>query len=252
MNSSKLISHFSQIISLKPVPQLAGAMWFVSALIITCIIFCGLSYLIKFVAKKNYESIRLFCIIILLITANYLSLEKIRLPAYIDISFMATFFYYIGYLYQKHESRIPNDIFLALSSMLILFICMRYGYPQIVQRKYISLPFLLVCGLTGIYFNLFLCKKLTAKKTIKIIDYIGENTLIILALHLLFFKIASLILIHFQNLPFNDLASFPTIKGTSKHWWWLYTLSGLIFPLIIKYNYEIIRSRFISHLKPDR
>jgi fucose 4-O-acetylase-like acetyltransferase len=136
--------------------------------------------------------------------------------------------------------------------VLILTLCTKYGYIQILQRKYISLPFLLVCGATGIYFNLYICKKLTAQKSVRIINYIGENTLIILALHLLFFKIASLILIHFQNLPVNDLASFPTIKGTSKHWWWLYSLCGLIFPLIIKYNYEIIRARFLLYLKPDR
>lgn len=252
MSNSNIISHFFQILSLKPKPQLAGAMWFVSALIITCIMFCSLSYLIKFVAQKHQESIRMLCMVILLITANYLSLEKIRLPVYIDISFMAIFFYYIGYLYQKHEHQVPINFVLALSSMLILAICTRYGYPQIVQRKYISLPFLLVCGVTGIYFNLYICKKLTAQKTVKIIDYIGENTLIILALHFLAFKAVSLVLIHFQNLPIGYLANFPTIKGTSKHWWWLYALSGLIFPLIIRYNYEIIRSRFILYLKPDR
>ncbi len=252
MTSSKLISHFFQILSLKPKPPLAGAMWFVSALIITCILFCGLSYLIKLVAKKDHESIRMLCMVILLIAANYLSIEKIRLPVYIDISFMAIFFYYIGYLYQKYEPHIPNNFFIAVSSVMILALCTKYGYIQVVKRKYVSLPFLLVCGVTGIYYNLYICKKLTAQKTIRIIDYIGENTLIILAFHFLAFKITSLILIYFQNLPIDTLASFPTIKGTSKHWWWLYALSGLVFPLIIKYTYELIRHRLTLFFNPNQ
>lgn len=252
MSSAKLFSHFLQILSLKPKPQLAGAMWFVSALIITCVIFCVLSYLIKFAPKKNHESIRMLCVVILLITANYLSLEKIRLPVYTDIAFMAIFFYYTGYLYQKYETIIPNSFVLALSSVLILALCTKYGHIQIAQRKYIDLPFLLVCGLTGIYFNLYISKLLAAKKTVRVINYIGENTLIILALHFLAFKAASLFLIHFQHLPIDAMVSFPTIKGTSKHWWWLYALSGLLFPLIIRYNYEIIRSRITLYLKTHR
>lgn len=68
----------------------------------------------------------------------------------------------------------------------------------------------------------------------KALVYIGDNTLAILTWHLICFKLTSLLIIKINHLSIAALASFPVISEYSKEGWWLiYTITGLIFPLII-------------------
>ena len=68
--------------------------------------------------------------------------------------------------------------------------------------------------------------------------YIGKNTLQILALHFMSFKIVSIVVILVYNLPFEMLSEFPVIKCHHEITWPLYSLVGISLPLLIKVGYN--------------
>ena len=211
LTNEMMWDQFLSILKLRPRQQMAGAMWFVSALLITSTIFCLLSYLLKFISKKQYAYLRFFCVAVIFMLGIYLSVLKIRINPYLDISFVLLIFFYGGYLFKKFEDKIPINIYMALTAFLMLRICMDFGFPRIPARQYINPPFLLMTGFAGIYLNIYISKKLADFKKIKIVNHIGKNTLAILALHFLSFKMVNLLAIYCLNLPIDQLTSFPFI-----------------------------------------
>ena len=68
----------------------------------------------------------------------------------------------------------------------------------------------------GIYLILYYSKYLAVRfQPLNISEYIGENTLIIMALHFLSFKLINLLQIRYYNLPNYMLAKFSVIHGSS-------------------------------------
>lgn len=240
MTYSHMLRDLFYILILYPSQPMATAMWFISVLFMTNILFCTVSCFVNYLVRQNHEYVRALSIFMIYMIGYYLSIEGVRLLSFADISLVAVLFYYLGYLYHKHETRIPNKLLIALLSLLVLSISTQYGFIEMFRRKYVNPFFLLACGLSGIYFNLYISKALAGKQSIKIINYIGNNTFTILALHFIAFKIASLILIYYKNLSINVLSDFPMINGVDKYWWWFYFLAGLILPLTYKYTCEMV------------
>lgn len=88
----------------------------------------------------------------------------------------------------------------------------------------------------GIYLNIFIAKYIDNlnKDCIftRILSYIGKNTIIILSLHLLVFKLVMLLQIKVYNLSIDRLTDFPFIQMDGL-WWILYTIIGIFVPLAI-------------------
>ncbi|MCD4722735.1 MAG: acyltransferase family protein [Desulfobacula sp.] len=246
LNNEMMWDQFLSILKLRPRQQMAGAMWFVSSLLITSTLFCLLSFILKFISKKQRTYLLFFCIAAIFMSGIHLSVLKIQIHPYIDISFVLLIFFYGGYLFKKNEDKIPINIYLAVTSFLMLRICMEFGFPQIPARRYINPPFLLMTGFAGIYLNIYISKKLAEFKKIKLLNYIGQNTLAILALHFLSFKVINLLAIYCFNLPFDQLASFPIIKSTSQYWRWLYVLAGLSIPVVLKSIFNLAYIRVVN------
>ena len=249
LNNQQLIQSFFKILLLQTSQQLSGAMWFVATLFVTNILFCILSYTLFLLIKENYEIIRMFSILFFFTVANYLSSKQITLPATnIDIAFIALFFYYAGYLYKKFEHKIPINMLFAILSTIILILCTDHGMIVINDRQYVNPLFLLTCSGTGVYLNLYISKFLAAKKRFKILNYAGKNTIIILAMHFLCFKLVNLIIILCKELPVTRLADFPFIQNVSEYWSFALVFSGLFFPLLIKYCFDCLRQIFAEKI----
>lgn len=240
MSLNEIYHYLLGILTLESELRLAGALWFVSALFISSVLFCCISATLKKIISVSgyndkYESIRFLIVLSLFLFANYLSIIKVTFPRYIDISLVLMFFYYLGYLYQKYEKHIQINIFIAISSILTIFICVKYGFPQFSQRKYIHPSYILVCGIAGIYFNIYISKLFASCRSIEFVNYAGKNTMVVLAMHFLAFKLVSLIIIYTQNLPLETLSSFPVIRSANQGYRWLYLAAGLLVPLAGKY-----------------
>ena len=69
----------------------------------------------------------------------------------------------------------------------------------------------------------------------RFLRFCGDHTLTILALHFLSFKIINLFGVVTLGLPESQVASFPTIEGLGGCWWILYSVVGLLLPLLVAY-----------------
>ena len=243
--------HFLQILLLNNSQQMAGAMWFVASLFSISILFLLISKISISLSLtvRNFnirEYVRFFIVLSLYITGYYFSYIKCKLPALLDVSFVLLIFYYCGFLYRKYEHKIPLNLFLAIISFFALLFCMKFGFPLIIQRKYINLLFLIFCGLAGTYLNIYLANKCASIKMVKFVNYAGKNTMAILALHFLAFKSVSIFIIYTHNIPINLLSSFPIIRESSQFYRWVYVSSGLILPLLAIYIFDTIILKFKS------
>ena len=252
VDADNIIRYFLRIFLFDNNQQLTGAMWFVPTLFIVSILFLFICKVSEMMAQtsgyfKEREHTRFFLIASLYLLGNYLAFHKYQLPVLLDISFVLLIFYYGGYLFRKHEQKIPLNIFLALPILLALLLGMNYGFPHIIQREYVNPSSLLLYGMAGIYLNLFIAHKCpTSFKVMRLINFAGRNTMEILAFHFLSFKTVTLFIIYSQNLPLNLLSSFPVIQESSQYYRWLYVLSGLVVPLCGVYCFNTVREK----LKP--
>ena len=64
--------------------------------------------------------------------------------------------------------------------------------------------------------------------------------MVILAMHLLTFKLISLAKIAYYSWPIERLAEFPAIEQNNNVWWLAYTLVGVGIPLILSKSYNIL------------
>ena len=65
------------------------------------------------------------------------------------------------------------------------------------------------------------------------LDYIGNNTLIIMVLHLLIFKFTSLLLVSFNIISQDCLSAWPVPAIAKDGLWILYSIAGVCIPLTI-------------------
>ncbi len=216
--------------------QLLGIFWFVTALFNVNVLFCFINYFIdKLVCTelcKEKEKIIFAVVFTLFIAGSLLAFANIILPRHIDTVFVVIVFYYSGYMYRKHEDRIPiNNNYLVIALALLLLNSL-YGDIRIDSHRYVNPSFLLVNSFLGIYAIIGISKYLVANlKNGNVLEYIGEHTFIIMALHFISFKMINYLQIIYYDLPIYKLAMFPTIKGYGSYWWILYTLCGLFIPL---------------------
>jgi fucose 4-O-acetylase-like acetyltransferase len=252
LNNTDFNKQFFQIVTLQQNLQMAGAMWFVAALFLVSILFLVISILTElFTFQLNHSSIkerfRFFLVSIFYFIGHTLAMNNHKLPALLDISLVIVPFYYLGYLYKKYEKEIPVSIFLALPMFILLTISMEYGFPQIIQRKYVDPSTLLSCGIAGIYLNIYIAlRSPTHDLILNFINFTGRNTMAILALHFLAFKVMSLLIIQYKNLPMSLLSSFPVIKQSGQFERLMYVCAGLLLPLAGVYLCNNIYRMLIS------
>lgn len=81
-----------------------------------------------------------------------------------------------------------------------------------------------------------------------ILDYVGKKTLYILIFHFISFKLVSFILIGIDNRPFTELTHFPVIENNSYCLWIVYSIVGVIVPLLIKHRMDHISSFYAKNV----
>ena len=89
---------------------------------------------------------------------------------------------------------------------------------------------------------------LRIKVIVKTLSYIGNRTLDILTWHFLSFKVVSLLIILVYGLSIHRLGEFPVILEYSRNGWWLlYTIMGVVTPLLIVELFSRIRINYGSY-----
>ena len=229
---------------------LISAFWFLKSLFYVNIIFCCMSFIIKKLFGEKSENVRLIAVSVAFAVFYVLSENKIFISgeiSFISRAFIINIFFYFGFLYKKYEERLKGiyKFPVMIFAFIYIIIAARYDSIDFYTFYFSSIPFLLISSIVGIYFNIYLSKifikYLKKTKGIEIIEYIGKNSLWVLAYHLIFFKLAILIKIKIYNLDFSVIGSFPTyIHG--KHDWIIDTIIGIVLPIILCITYNKIKN----------
>jgi fucose 4-O-acetylase-like acetyltransferase len=88
---------------------------------------------------------------------------------------------------------------------------------------------------------LYISKVISKRYKANVLLYIGRNTISIMALQFISFKIVAIIQIYIYRYPLYYLAKFPVISGNNG-WWILYSIVGVIVPIFIKYICKMVHN----------
>lgn len=231
------------ILKVGDVEELLGAFWFIRALLFSSLMVATVQFILGRYIRFNRYFVGLSLLILSLISRYY----NLRLP-YIGslyILFFSSFFYVVGYCYNKIESdRCYSDIALIISATLTATGLIYFDHVVGVLENGFKdvLPYS-IFAISGTLMVLNISKRIELLKVKNLFYYVGNNTMIILAIHLLTFKLISLIKITYYSWPIERLAEFPVIEQNNSLWWLAYTLVGVGIPLILSKCYNILIQR---------
>jgi fucose 4-O-acetylase-like acetyltransferase len=242
----------AQLIFFQESEQLLGGFWFLPCLFFTAIIFFVFSSISN--KLKNNYALPILCILGFIL-GNIMFYFNIRLP-FIPYDFrlflITTLVFFIGFLYKKYEYLIPINSYFSLLCLLLLILVLMIGCYKIdsINSTVGYLPkailYLILTPILGTYIILYLSKIVSRYRIADFFDYIGRNTITILALHFLSFKLVSFIIVHSDNLNRFEIASFPVIPNHDS-WFLAYFLAGVLIPLSVGTMWAKINNAFCAY-----
>jgi fucose 4-O-acetylase-like acetyltransferase len=247
-NTSDFVNKAIRIItSMNEYELLIRSFWFLKQLFLACIIVSTIIYTINRVTK--YYHSHLIALLILILLTFISKLQNWSIPAIWDISlvFMSSSFYLSGYIFKKY------DILNKLHNLYVSIVCLSlllvglFILPWTNMLEYTTesmLPFF-ITAYSGTILTLNISRKLETSKLKNLFYYLGQNTMVIFALHMLCFKIGNLIKITIYDMPIYRLADFQIIKEHNSHFWIVYTIIGISIPLLFDY---IMKNRYTHRI----
>ncbi|WP_405607802.1 acyltransferase family protein [Polaribacter sp. Asnod1-A03] len=174
----------------------SGALWFLACL--TNAYF--LMYLIFLI--KN-EVLKFLVVISLSLIGYYLGVNKIDLPYFIDSSLTVILFFYLGTILKNNIDTIINKysqtyLLLIFYALFIVSIFI-FDDELLLMKNYIDGNYFVIVltAIIGIFSHFLICVKINK---IKIINFLGKNSLIILGTHQVLIVLFKLILNQFSFL----------------------------------------------------
>jgi fucose 4-O-acetylase-like acetyltransferase len=206
------------------------AFWFIPVMLIAKIIF---SWSLRYTKNKN-KYIIMFMILFGML-GILLCYKKIVLSYRFQISILSVFFMYLGLIFKKMYNSLNIYIysygFIPASIIIYLINYISKSNVELSVNEIINPILFFVISIVGIYFCLSLAKVLSKLKNIsKSISIIGKNSLHIMALHFLIFKIIDVLYSKINNINNTSLISnFPKSYSLC----YLYIPLGVIIPIVI-------------------
>lgn len=234
------LSAFIKILLLEVPEQLMRPLWFIAALFISLIVMKFIQYYIT-VSNKFLE--------LLLIVGLFVVGYNFALPGFISQGLVALLFCWLGwkckrngYLESLMTQTLLRKIVLVMVGISVCYIASLKTDLIMMANKYTTWWSMLISSIFGIIFSLIICDWLSKRKIGDIISYVGQHTIPILALHMLAFKLVNYIIIKEADMCHEYMAAYPIITNTGL-WWLLYSIIGLLVPLICNYLYYRIKNK---------
>ncbi len=230
------VVNFIKIILMGYGEQLAGPLWFLISQLEIAFLFAVLHVLICKVCMKWRDIVLIItCLLLYFVGCNT------NLPRMFSQSLIGMLFYCFGFLYREYKNRLEIKWQLALISVVIIFISYRFNYVDISALDSTHGWALIISGICGTYFVLWISKCVSClnKNIVNSLCYVGRNTIFILALHLISFKIISIIQANFYSLDWSIVAAFPTFE---QKWFWFipYSIVGVLVPVFVKWVIDVV------------
>lgn len=145
--------------------------------------------------------------------------------------------FYIGHFLKRIQlldklSKRINHFFIYIIALFGLIIAEHFGKINLGGNEYVNPVFMLVVSLLGwiaVYETANCISKI--KLLGKTLAYVGHNSISILILHFLAFKVVNLIGVVIKKMPLFTVAGFP-VTFSYGLWWIAYMIIGIGLPLL--------------------
>jgi len=232
---SETMREFMHVLELKFLDPLAGVLWFVRELFWSSLIVIALS---RIIVRCKWLWAVIF--VALAMIFRYFNIELIAQElTYTTWLFCAL--YCVGWFFKQHWKPTPWWVTVLLMALVAALSFPAHGALSRLRFE-VMLPYLLgaVAG-TVMTMNVSHYLARHSNWVHRCLVYIGNNTMIILLLHLLCFKLVTACIIGCQGLPWERLADYPVLQG--QVWsWWIYVLVGIGLPLLAKASWKKLRA----------
>ena len=212
--------------------MLAG-FWFLKTLFLVSVIFAILNYTLSKLFENNYKKVQMMVIILIFVIGSIFlySESSFNSKNIIRVSYALPIFYF-GYLFKQYENKINMKLVYAFISAVVLYFLSRKGSIDMANEIFVNPIFYILSSILGIYLSVYVSKLINKNK---VLEYIGKNTTIILALHFICFKIVDYLYIKYAGISMKNLSAFPVLK---RELWLFYSIAGIFIPIILKLIYD--------------
>lgn len=232
-NKDYIINALKWLIKFNSTELMLAGFWFLKTLFLVSIIFGILNYIIFKLFKNNYKIVQMMVVILIFIIGSIFLYYggNINSKNIIRVSYALPIFY-IGYLFKQYEDKITMRLVYAFISAIVLYFLSKKGSIDMANGIFVNPIFYISSSILGIYLSVYVAKLI---KKNKVIEYIGENTIVILALHFISFKLVDFIYIKYMDIPMGNLSVFPVLN---RELWLPYSIVGIFIPIMLKYIYD--------------
>ena len=226
--------------------QLAEPFWMFRALLLS-----NLGFLVLFILGRKmsrFESDKeigwaIFVISTLLLlwqVQGGLTVTGVAQGGYREL--LGLFFISSGFLFKQYRAKLEVD-WRTYLLCFCLWIPIAWFYPVTMAPEadilhFIALPLPAFAGFMLLFGTAEVVGKFKNVVT-RLLVYIGENYLCVIAFHLLAFKLVNMLKVGIYGLPWERVADYPVVQ--EGQWWdflWLvYLIVGVGLPLLVRHSY---------------
>lgn len=236
LSISEMIRQTYKIMLMGGGEQLTGACWFLRALLILEISFVLIDFIIKKIVQKNTRYVRWIIALLILGLGAYLSKNGIAWKYNLSTVCSVWVLYVLGIELQKkdkHKEKLVGkkavfDILSIIASYLILLLLSHKYTISYDSNQYSNVLVFLLSAISGWIMcwgssNIIVSFMPIVKRCLV---YVGQRTIDIMFLHLLFFKLITYIYIKDSGLSIDKLAAFPVLTNELWPWYFIVSIVG--------------------------
>lgn len=231
---------------------LSDSTWFLMVLFFDSIIFSIIYGIINKIThiEKRKHIILVGCLVFILFVGKILN--SLQMNIYQIGTICSTIpIFGMGYLIKRYCQKLNEFInkyyvIVNLLSIFAIYVLLRIDLQEIrlIDNLYPNVGYFWCATLIGWFFILSLSKICERNIIInKGFLLLGRNSLDILCLHMLAFKIVMCLQCIVYQLDVKNISSYPVLD-TKGEWWELYTVIGIVIPIVFRYMYLKIKVVF--------
>lgn len=231
---------------------MAGASWFIRCLFLVVVLWTSIDFLIKKTFPSHIYILRWGISCFFMGIGNYLRIQEIYLPFNLSTVFSVYILFCFGIYYNKivmeklanecQPKKIHRILFFFLC-IVLLGVMNMLGNVELSMNQYESICFLLIASILGWTILVEVASIIKISRIRKVLSIIGQNTVCILFLHFLVFKLINVLQVVVYGMPFYRIAGYPTLYS-DRGWWIMYTTVGIIVPVGIKQVMKRLLNRY--------
>lgn len=249
-------SVFSSFIFINKAGGMAGALWFVSTLVVSIGFFSGAIWMSKkiYIVLEKHIKVKKQVILLMVIAATgalgvLICVNGIQTTYHMEVALAVLPIMLAGYWIRVKKIDVEKylNIFgVALSCGILQYIKSNYGYIDLSASRVFSIPCLYFGSFAGIYICFYVAKiAVKWKYSMKLLAVVGKYSFDIMALQFTVFKIFDVIYGKMNGIPYEMYSRFPFAYDQL---FGVYIILGVGIPVVVGVIYEYAKTKINMYL----